>query len=103
MTATLVVRKDGAINLRRKNRHILGIRPGMAVNVSIDKGKAIIVPVGYTCQLCEGTGDKPLNSLGICKKCDEAIVELIKTGKCSTIPTAMTQVSKMRKAKVVRK
>ena len=83
------VRKDGAINMKAKGRRELGIRPGMAVDITIQGGIAKIRPRGYTCSICENTTDEPLTAFGICSKCNKFIVASIRNGSSNTLEEAL--------------
>lgn len=97
------VRGDGAINLRKKNNAILGIRPGSTVEVRVDSisGAARITPLGYTCSVCQRNVSSPLDGLGICKECNGKIVKLVKDGFYKDIADAVAKVREQSKPKVV--
>lgn len=97
------VRNDGAINLRKKNNAILGIRPGSTVSVRIDTaaGAARLTPLGYTCTVCKKNVSSPLDGIGICKSCNNQIVSLLKEGLYKDVADAMAKVRDQNKPKVV--
>lgn len=97
------VRSDGAINLRKKNNAILGIRPGSTISVRIDTiaGAARITPMGYTCTVCQKNVSSPLDGLGICSSCNNKVVSLLQEGLYKDIADAMAKVRDQSKPKVV--
>lgn len=104
-TFNVKVRQDGAINVRAKNRSMLGIRPGSVVQVSFDSknGSFMCTPLGYTCHVCERSYDTPTDALGICQTCNDMIAQKIKVGEASTMAQAIAMVERIRKATVIKK
>lgn len=86
---TMRVRKDGAINLRKEGRQALGIAPYSDVEITIDRGKCVLKPLKYHCAVCGNKCDNLIDDTGICDNCNTLIVNLIKSGKVTTIGDAI--------------
>lgn len=98
---TLTVRSDGSIYFRKSNNNLLGIRPGCQVKIRLDSkdGTARIKPIGYTCAICEQIYKYPLDSAGICSKCNDDIIARIKSGKSIDVAEAIAAVKNKRSPK----
>ena len=85
---TVKVRKDGAINLGKSNRTLMGIAPGSKIEVELKKGSFTCTPIGYTCGCCGKNVDTALTALGLCSACDSVATKAIRT-KAMTIDSAI--------------
>lgn len=99
------VRRDGAINLRKKNNALMGIKPGSHVKVTLDDvtGTITLKPDGYYCNICGKSFSKPLDAFGNCAGCNDALISSIRAGLSSSIPEAYNEVRARRGIKVVGK
>lgn len=99
------VRSDGAINMRKHNNALIGIKPGATVEVRIDTitGTARITPMGWLCSVCGTESKSPLNGLGMCKRCNAEAAKLIATGKTSDVSEAISITKSKYTPKVVKR
>ena len=104
-TFNIKVRRDGAINLRKKNNSRIGIKPGSVVTVTVNNinGTVTLKPDGYICSICEKSFSTHLDAFGVCKACSAALVNAIRSESCSSFPDAYAKVKSERGVKVVSK
>lgn len=99
MKVTKRVRQDGAINIGAFARRALGITSGMDVTIEVNKGVCTIRPNHYRCALCGNTVSHVVDCTGLCAKCNDEMIKLIKTDKAKTIGDAVTMAKKKYSAK----